>query len=650
MKVVSFAEATGRGVKIGIVDDGLCTTDTGLNRLAGGVRIAFDAGKGLLFDGDYFAISPVSHGTRCAQLIAKRAPGAELYSIKVLDGHGPGHPAALAASFKWAMDNALNLLNISLGTTSDDQLEELRAQCRAAARKGLIIVAATHSLGLVSYPSSFPEVFGVGKDDRYQGFEYGYYPGRKAEFVASGVVLSSGQERSPTRLGVGGSTSFAAARMTGNVAALLELMPRLDFAELKNELGARQTKLTISSIPIHPKPDLTQDEGFMLPNNCRSIRRAAIYLLDRNIEQILANRDQFPFQIDCVVDPIHPSMPGNDAGELYGLPRLGIPVVADLDQVGSESDWLIIGDLSAWERAEGKDCLYPALQWAVEKNKNVISLGPADLRVYRNLGEQVARKQLSFVSAHSMAEDLLRDDATPLEHEIDAPVIGVFGTSFNQGKFATQLALRREFCKEGLVTGLVGANPASVLLDGGAYVPQDSRCPRHASASDQAFHWQIAMSRVFARRPHVLILGTQGFIVPFQLYSRREADKFDLPPDFSLPALAALMGARPDASILVVNSTDTEDHIRRSIATIESLSGEPVIAIVIANKLAHDKLYGYGKTSGRSLPLEELSELKQAYLQTFGLPAYCPFVLEDQQKLAAFVLDSFEVVNEEHAT
>ena len=59
----SIGSATGRGVKIAIIDDGICSNPSAVYRLAGGARIVNDADNGLIVDDNYVAEGFWSHGT-----------------------------------------------------------------------------------------------------------------------------------------------------------------------------------------------------------------------------------------------------------------------------------------------------------------------------------------------------------------------------------------------------------------------------------------------------------------------------------------------------------------------------------------------------------------------------------------------------------
>ena len=60
------------------------------------------------------------HGTACAGIIRALAPDCELTSVKVLGADLTGRGAVFAAGLRWAIENGMQVCNLSLGTTKRD--------------------------------------------------------------------------------------------------------------------------------------------------------------------------------------------------------------------------------------------------------------------------------------------------------------------------------------------------------------------------------------------------------------------------------------------------------------------------------------------------------------------------------------------------
>lgn len=158
---------TGRGVKLAIVDTGIDYYHEDLDQnYRGGYDFVYD-------DSDPFDDSWNSHGTHIAGIIAAEAngtgvvgvaPEVSLYALKALDGSGFGSLDDIVASIQWAVDNDMDVLNISIAGIESPVLE---AACNAAYEAGLLIVAAAGNTfgGEATFPGAYASVVAVAGTD-----------------------------------------------------------------------------------------------------------------------------------------------------------------------------------------------------------------------------------------------------------------------------------------------------------------------------------------------------------------------------------------------------------------------------------------------------------------------------------------------------
>ena len=113
----------------------------------------------------------------------------------------------------------------------------LRALCRDAARAGIILVASERNGAKgASVPASYDEVIGVKGDGRLGEDTLMYCPGGPCECLASPWPRSlPGLRRERNFRG----NSFAAARVSGTIACLLEESPDADLDTLRGMLRER---------------------------------------------------------------------------------------------------------------------------------------------------------------------------------------------------------------------------------------------------------------------------------------------------------------------------------------------------------------------------------------------------------------------------
>lgn len=101
------------------------------------------------------------HGTLCALIIEKFMPGCAISSVQILDENGHGGIKKLRLAFEWCLENKIDIVNLSLGTTNFRDKEVLQQIVNDYARKGLIIIAAVSNHYVTTYPASFSNVLGV---------------------------------------------------------------------------------------------------------------------------------------------------------------------------------------------------------------------------------------------------------------------------------------------------------------------------------------------------------------------------------------------------------------------------------------------------------------------------------------------------------
>ena len=165
------------------------------------------------------------HGTSVAGIIAAKDndegitginPYVQLYSARILDENKQAPASRVVAAIDWAIEQDVDIINISFGTTVDS--EEIHAAIRRAYDAGILIVAAAGNNGVVEYPAAYDEVVAVGAVDAKGERTEGSAIGDELELVAPGQqIVSTGAFGGVC---VVGGTSLAAPHVTA-VASVL---------------------------------------------------------------------------------------------------------------------------------------------------------------------------------------------------------------------------------------------------------------------------------------------------------------------------------------------------------------------------------------------------------------------------------------------
>jgi len=144
------------------------------------------------------------HGTRCAGIVAAVdndigvigvAPQAWLYGVKVLDRRGSGYVSDVILGIEWSIENEMQVISMSLGTSSD--VQSFHDACDAAYTAGIVLVAAAGNSGDtdpdsdVIYPAKYASVIAVAATDDTDTRASWSSDGPEVELAAPGVDIFS---------------------------------------------------------------------------------------------------------------------------------------------------------------------------------------------------------------------------------------------------------------------------------------------------------------------------------------------------------------------------------------------------------------------------------------------------------------------------
>ncbi|MXX33767.1 MAG: S8 family serine peptidase, partial [Gemmatimonadetes bacterium] len=104
----------GQGVTVAVIDSGVNGGHPHVGAVAGGVRIEL---SGEVSE-DY--VDRLGHGTAVFAAIQEKAPGAELYAVRVFTDRLKTSARALVAAIDWAAERRVRVVNLSLGTLREE--------------------------------------------------------------------------------------------------------------------------------------------------------------------------------------------------------------------------------------------------------------------------------------------------------------------------------------------------------------------------------------------------------------------------------------------------------------------------------------------------------------------------------------------------
>lgn len=243
------APYTGKGVRVAVLDTGIDTEHPDL-KVAGGVCTAAVCASKVPYDDNF------GHGTHVAGIIAAQqnnkgiiglAPNVQLYAIKSLNNKGNGSSAQITKGVEWAIQNKIDILNLSLSISEHDRPLEL--MLKKAYDNGMVIVSAagneggTGQMDTMTYPGKYASVIAVGAVNNSLTRDENSSIGPTLELAAPGLDIYSTypKELDDWDYVVDGyrqlsGTSMAAPHVSGVLALYKEQHPGLSNVKLREIL------------------------------------------------------------------------------------------------------------------------------------------------------------------------------------------------------------------------------------------------------------------------------------------------------------------------------------------------------------------------------------------------------------------------------
>jgi hypothetical protein len=222
---VAWETTTGSTIKVAIMDTGIDLDHPDLqDNIKGQVNMIKPHKSG---DDDS------GHGTHVAGIVAAidneigvigTGPEVSLYAVKVLNHKGIGYLSDLVDGLNWCINNEMQVVNMSFGSSKDNQ--SFHDAIIEAHLAGLTMVASAGNngeySGLIEYPAKYPETIAVSAVNEYGQFASFSSYGQEIDLTAPGVNIKSTYKKSSYEIMEG--TSMSAPHVTGTAALILSTL------------------------------------------------------------------------------------------------------------------------------------------------------------------------------------------------------------------------------------------------------------------------------------------------------------------------------------------------------------------------------------------------------------------------------------------
>ncbi len=237
----AWGGSTGEGVTVCVLDSGIEPGHPQVGDIARAVVVEGDA-DGYCQVRDEAPCDPAGHGTACAGIIRRVAPGCALMSVRVLSARAAGQSEVLLAGLTWAMANGADVINLSLSTRRSHAYRPLSELADSAYFQGKIIVASAHNEPVISFPWSFASVISVASHSEPGDDVFYINPEPPVEIYGPGVRQRAAWKGG--REAVLSGNSLAAPHIAGRCALILSKHRNLRPFEVKSILWQTANNIT----------------------------------------------------------------------------------------------------------------------------------------------------------------------------------------------------------------------------------------------------------------------------------------------------------------------------------------------------------------------------------------------------------------------
>ncbi|MDD5901680.1 MAG: DUF1611 domain-containing protein [Lachnospiraceae bacterium] len=551
----------------------------------------------------------VGHGTAVASVICKNVlcdivsicPGINESGVgdRVIDNRD------LTCAIELAIQEEVDVINISMGTTHYFEREKIDKVCEKAHEKGIAIFCAESTEHYPSLPWACKGVIRVtGKNGHTRGIKMEVADAGYMSVVVDGEFYRIIREDGTKYFAIG--SSYASAYV---INVLLNKQEKVCLSNVKDLL------FTDTDEKKEFEKMISESVSFLgdCENNIFEKRKYGKLLLVPFIKEMHSIVRFLNEDVVAVVDSPKKGLLHRNVNNIMEIDGKSIEVKAKLCDVEEEIDTMVIGYTDQIEKYDAYFNLENLLQENLKYKKwNIYSFVPVDQKwidKYRENGLYIDSPILIDERAEQQICELLRCD-TPVRK----PVVGVFGTSSAQGKLTLQMLMRKHMREKGVSPFFLSTEHQGKLLgadftyadgymnDATIQVPMEERVgilKKIMSYADNCTDTEV------------VLVGGQSRLIPYHA----ETQTF-------LRSAVFLEGVKPDLAVLVVNPIlDPPQYIQDSISTLAALYKCETVALAYSDHTP--KVDENGKFKKEKLNQEEEQEINKKLEERFGLMSGC---------------------------
>lgn len=554
---------------IGIIDTGVDHTHQRLKECdITGITLFKDLSGNIITKENEFC-DHKGHGTGIASIINSHLKSCHLHVIK-LDSHN--HIISedlLTEAISRLVDGHVDIINISMGINSEIVPVKMQEAVNRSYEKGIPVFAANYyDPSKQCFPANFTKAFSIGTG--YIKEKHGFKVlNEHYDIIAKGGFQRVATPNRSFAFSVG--TSLATAHMTGIVSNAYRNEEWKTIPDLKKWLQENSDQSIFSLTKhdteasrniINVKEYIEEDTAGLakILKPSQNFRKLALFPFDeKEIQSVIENKEQCDYDISLIIDTprniLHKEKITN-----------GIP----LTKKPEDEDFLLFDTLVVGYFNDLKDEINTlfGLKLITEcliRNKNFILWEASVKSVIKNIirNEGIDYRGEIFLTQvdHQTKKAIYTNISSSFETTL--PTVCVVGTNSKQGKFTTQLKIKKVLEKENYKVSLISTEPQGCILGADSVFPFGHK----SSVKVEAEEWYHIINGLknYSKqkyRPDIIITGIQSGILPkYPVYVNKLPEKLIYTNAFY-----------PDAIICTISPDDTIEFIKRTVAAVKSFN------------------------------------------------------------------------------
>lgn len=601
-------------IKIAIIDSGIDLSHHKLKNITvSGVSIQNINNKIRIYN-DTFN-DQLGHGTAISSIIHKIYPYATLLIIKIFDKELTCNEDIMCEAIRYSIQEKANIINLSLGITTNAPSSELYDLCKQATSSGIIMVAAAHHrINTECYPAFFPDVFGVTNGNVKKRIEYGYIADSSIEFAAKGTIQRVFNLNNSYKIVEG--TSYACAHFSGIVAdKISKLDKKMSIGDIRNIL-IKDANPQINYVNNHfinnktpqiisKNLDVLLDSLFNSAIKFNWLKNLALFPVSEKEMKIFLNLPEYcKYAVNKYLD-----YPKTMSLSEYS------PIINRmlLKEDFADFDTLVVGYFHEHLFQANVEYGYQLIRDTVENNKNFFVY---DFHLGKRIKELIVDSKSDSKCYIPVVDEKIYNIISHFRSRpnIKTPLLCITGTTNKIGKFTTQLILNNLLNNAGYKTAFISTEPHGELFGAMFSFPfgyKDTVLFNYSQWTN--FLRSLTKCIEYYSNPDIIITGTQSWAVPPSFSMHPSGCEFDV--------MQYIFGIQPDALVCAINPNDNISLIQKTIAGLKICCNAPILFFVITpwQREFIQTNNGHNQIS-KLLNEKELNERIHFYQNELGVP------------------------------